>query len=85
MKDTKKALLTISYINVQKSTDFKPQEKRERKTGHACSGGGGGWRGPIGRKKERKLGKGRDREEKIETKRKKGLDTCKARVAPTCI
>jgi len=30
------------------------------------------------------LGKGRDREEKTETKRKKGLDTCKARVAPTC-
>jgi hypothetical protein len=27
----------FSYINVQKSTDFKPQEKRERKTGHACS------------------------------------------------
>ncbi len=38
------------------------------------------------RKKERELtiGKGRDREEKTETKRKKGLDTCKARVAPTC-
>jgi hypothetical protein len=32
----------ISYINVQKSTDFKPQEKRERKTGHACSWGAGG-------------------------------------------
>jgi hypothetical protein len=43
------------------------------------------------RRKERKiradnniLDKGRDREEKTETKRKKGLDTCKARVAPTC-
>jgi hypothetical protein len=32
--------MVISYINVQKSTDFKPQEKR-----------GGG---QIGRKKERK-------------------------------
>ncbi len=31
------------------------------------------------------LGKGRDREEKTEAKRKKGLDTCKARVAPTCL
>ena len=47
--------ILISYINVQKSTDFKPQEKR-----------GGG---QIGRKKERKkradnnnLGKGRDKE-----------------------
>ncbi len=44
------------------------------------------------RKKERKiradnnnLGKGRDREEKTGTKRKKGLDTCKARVVPTCL
>ncbi len=34
--------LAISYINVQKSTDFKSQEKRERKTLHACSWGGGG-------------------------------------------
>jgi hypothetical protein len=54
---------------------------------HAVGGGGG----QIGRKKERKiradnnnLGKGRDREEKTGTKRKKGLDTCKARVVPTC-
>jgi hypothetical protein len=31
-------------------------------------------------KRERKK-KGRDREKKIETKRKKELDTCKARVA----
>jgi hypothetical protein len=83
----------ISYINVQKSTDFKSQEKRERNTGHACNWGRG-----ADRQKERKirnqerkkradnnnLGKGRDREEKTETKRKKGLDTCKARVAPTC-
>ena len=45
----------ISYINVQKSTDFKPQEKRERKTGHACSWGAGV--GQIGRKKERKIDK----------------------------
>jgi hypothetical protein len=30
------------------------------------------------------LGKGRDREEKTGTKRKKGLDTCKARGVPTC-
>ena len=34
----------IYIIKVQKSTDFKSQEKRERKTGHACSGG------QIGRK-----------------------------------
>ena len=87
------SLIVISYINVQKSTDFKPQEKRERKTGHACSWGGGGGRGEgADWQKERKiradnnnLGKGRDREEKTETKRKKGLDTCKARVAPTCL
>ncbi len=53
-------------------------------------GGGADWQKE--RKKERmiradnnNLGKGRDREEKTETKRNKGLDTCKARVAPTCI
>ena len=33
--------ISISYINVQKSTDFRLQEKRERKTGHACSWGEG--------------------------------------------
>jgi hypothetical protein len=60
---------------------------------HAVGGGG-----QISRSAERKirnqerkkradnnnLGKGRDREENTETKRKKGLDTCKARVAPIC-
>jgi hypothetical protein len=45
----------ISYINVQKSTDFKSQEKRERK--HLCSWGERGRGGQIGRKKERKKGK----------------------------
>jgi hypothetical protein len=52
---------------------------------HAVGGMGGG------RSAERKiradnnnLGKGRDREEKTGTKRMKGLDTCKARVVPTC-
>jgi hypothetical protein len=48
-------VIQISYINVQKSTDFKSQEKRERKTGHACSWGegpGGGGRSAE-RKKER--------------------------------
>jgi hypothetical protein len=55
---------SISYINVQKSTDFKPQEKRERKTGHACSWGGGP--GQIGRKKERKKERERKRERKME-------------------
>jgi hypothetical protein len=45
----------ISYINVQKSTYFKSQEKRERKTGHACSWGGGGGRCRLAeRKKQRK-------------------------------
>jgi hypothetical protein len=41
----------IYIIKVQKSTDFKSQEKRERKTGHACSWGDGG--GQIGRKKDK--------------------------------
>jgi hypothetical protein len=53
------------------------------------SGGGG----QKGRKNERKkvrsdnknLGKDKYREKKTETKRKKDLDTCKARVASTCI
>ncbi len=53
---------------------------------------GGGGRGGADHQKERKiradnnnLSKGRDREEKTETKRKKGFDMCKARVAPTCV
>jgi hypothetical protein len=46
--------MLISYINVQKSTDFKPQEKREReKLGMHVVGGGGGGR-LAERKKERK-------------------------------
>ena len=66
---------------------------KEREKDWACMQLGEGGRGgrQIGRKKERKiradnnnLGKGRDREEKTGTKRKKGLDTCKARVVPTC-
>jgi hypothetical protein len=45
---------SIYIIKVQKSTDFKSQEKRERKTGHACSWGDGGGRGgQIGRKKDK--------------------------------
>jgi hypothetical protein len=74
--------------------------KREReRLGMNAVGGGGGQIGRKKErkirkkdKKERKiradknnLGKGRYREEKTETKRKKGLDTCKARVAPTCL
>ena len=48
----------ISYINVQKSTDFKSQEKRERKTWHAYSWGEGGGGGRSAeRKKEKKKDK----------------------------
>jgi hypothetical protein len=70
--------IQISYINVQKSKDFNPQENRERKIGR-----------PAERKKDRadnnNLGKGREREKKTVIKRKKELDMCKARVTPTCI
>jgi hypothetical protein len=49
--------IQISYINVQKSKDFNPQENRERKIGR-----------PAERKKDRadnnNLGKGRERERK---------------------
>jgi hypothetical protein len=51
----------------------------------------GGWGRGGGKSAKRKiradnnnLGKGRDREEKTGTKRKKGLDPCKAWVVPTC-
>ena len=73
--------LNISYINVQKSKDFNPQEKRERK----ISWRAGRQAGRKDRPDNNNLGKGRDREEKTGTKRKKGLDTCKARVVPTCM
>jgi hypothetical protein len=62
------------------------KREKERLGMHAVGGGGAG---QIGRKKERK----KERKEltittwakaETETKRKKGLDTCKARVAPTC-
>jgi hypothetical protein len=43
----------IYIIKVQKSTDFKSQEKRERKTGHACTwgDGGGGHNGQLSAKR----------------------------------
>ncbi len=54
--------MLISYINVQKSTDFKPQEKREReKLGMHVVGGGGAGGGQIGRKKERKKERKKDK------------------------
>ncbi len=48
--------MKIYIIKVQKSTDFKSQEKRERKTGNACSWGDGGGGGGD-RSAERKIDK----------------------------
>ena len=65
------------------------KRERERLGMHAVGGMGGAGGGRSAERKIRadnnNLGKGRDREEKTGTKRMKGLDTCKARVVPTCM